>query len=564
MKDLTAPWKWTLPEEDRAACRSLATALRIPGVVAQLLRARGLDTEEAAKAFLNTQDAELGDPFEMTDMQRTVERVTLARAQGEHVRVFGDYDVDGITATAILTRGLRRFGIECVSHRMPDRLTEGYGLNANSVEQAAQDGVKLMLTVDNGISAFEAADAAKRIGIDLIVTDHHHIDGRLPDAHAIINPKRDDPESASADACGAVIAFKLAWALTGEPADYDLAALATIADVMPLHNENRLLVVRGLHQLSEGTHLGLKALVRKVGLIPGSVSAENIAFQISPRINASGRLGFPEKALQLFMTDSEDEAGLLAAELDAANTERRKIEAGILEEAKEQVQATWTEGQASIVVAGEGWHPGVVGIVAARLQNAYWCPATVIAIDQDGQGRGSCRSTPSFNIVEALGECRHLLVKHGGHQAAAGLTIEEQNIPELRDRLEAAAQRHAALEEDERELKIDAMLALSEIDNDLLRAVDTLEPYGHGNPAPLFASYGVEVVPGSLRELKGGHLKMTVKQGRRAFPAIGFGLAERFPANELGSEIDIAFRPKFNTWRGETTIQLELKDLRPA
>lgn len=564
MKPLTTPWIWTLPEEDRSALRSLATALRIPGVVAQLLHTRGFDTEDAAKAFLDTHDAELGTPFEMTDMDLAVKRIHGAREHGEHVRVFGDYDVDGIAATAILTRALRRFGLQSVSHRMPNRLTEGYGINVNSVEQAAQDGVKLLLTVDNGISAFDAADAAKRIGIDLIITDHHHIDGGLPEAHAVINPRRDDPSSASADACGATIAFKLAWALTGDPADYDLAAIATIADVMPLRKENRILVVRGLRQLSEGTHLGLQALVRKAGMIPSGVTSENVAFQLAPRINACGRLGYPEKALQLFMTDSEDEAGLLAAELDRANTERRRIEAEILEEAKEEIEANWKDGQGSIVVARERWHPGVVGIVAARLQNTYGCPATVIAIDEEGRGRGSCRSTPDFNIVEALGACRHLLVKHGGHEAAAGLTIERENIPEFTKLLEAKARRHAALEEAARELKIDSLLALSAIDAELLHAIDTLEPFGRGNPAPLFASYGVEVVPRSARELRGGHLKLTVKQGRRAFPAIGFGLAERFAASDLGREIDIAYRPKFNTWRGETIIQLELKDLRPA
>ena len=564
MKTVHAGHKWILPEENRESVRGMAKALRLPGVVAQLLHARGLDTPEDAKAFLESHRAPLSDPFELTDMDLAVDRLKRAREGNEHVRVFGDYDVDGMAATAILSRGLRRFGIERVTCRMPDRMTDGYGLSSKSVEQAAQDDVDLLVTVDNGINAFDAAETAKRLGVDLIVTDHHHIEGRLPEACAVLNPQRDDPSSAFAYACGAAVAFKLSWALTGSPADFDITAIATIADVVPLSRENRLLVDKGLRELAEGTHLGLNALIHRAGLNPRGIRAENVAFQLAPRINAIARLGNPEKGLELFLTDSEEEAGLIASELEAANVERRRIEAEILEDAKREVEATLTDGQRTIVLAREGWHPGVIGIVAARLQHAYWRPVVMITLDEQGLGRSSCRSTPEFNIVEALGSCAHLLVRYGGHRAAAGMTIEGKHIDAFRDALEAEARRTESDAGQQPKLHIDALLALSEIDSDLLRAVDLLEPFGHENPAPVFASFGVQVVPGSVRVLRGGHLKLDLQHGGRAFSAIGFNLAERFGAHELAHDIDVAYRPKFNTWRGETTIQLELKDLRPA
>ncbi len=564
MNGLNAEYKWTIAEENRGPVRAMAKALRVPGIVAQLLHARGIRSEEEARAFLEPHQATLSDPFDLTDMDRAVDRIGQARERGEHVRVFGDYDVDGMAATAILSRGLRRYGVERVSCAMPNRLTDSYGITPAAVEQASQDAVDLLVTVDNGISALDAAEAAKRLGIDLIVTDHHHIEGELPDAHAVINPMRGDPASPFRYACGAAVAFKLAWALTGSPADFDLAAFATIADVVPLLDENRVVVDGGLRELAEGTHLGLNALVHKAGVDARRIRAESVAFQLAPRINACARLGSPEKGLELFLTDSEEEAGLIASELDAANVERRRIEAVILEEAKQEVEATLTNGQRTIVLAREDWHPGVIGIVAARLQNAYWRPVVMITIDEDGRGRSSCRSTPDLNIVEALGNCAHLLVRYGGHRAAAGMTIEQERIDEFREVFEAEALRSAPNLDGRRELRIDALLALSEIDDDLLRAVDMLEPFGQENPTPVFASYGVAVVPGSVRVLRGGHLKFTVKQGGRAFGAIGFNLAERFAERDLANEIDLAYCPKFNTWRGETTIQLEVKDLRPS
>lgn len=565
MSALNAEYKWVIAEENREPVRAMAKALRVPGIVAQLLHARGIETKEEAKAFLEPMQAPLSDPFELTDMDLAVDRLGQARDRGEHVRVFGDYDVDGMAATAILSRGLRRYGIEHISCRMPNRLTDSYGITPAAVEQANRDGVDVLVTVDNGISALDAAEAAKRLGIDLIITDHHHINGELPDAHAVINPKRDDPASPFRHACGAALAFKLSWALTGSPADFDIAAVATIADVVPLLAENRSLVDKGLRELAEGTHLGLDALVHKAGISARGIRAESVAFQLAPRINACARLGNPQKGLELFLADSEEEAGLIASELDAANVERRRIEALILEEAKQEVEATLTDGQRTIVLAREAWHPGVIGIVAARLQSAYWRPVVMITIDEHGRGRSSCRSTPDFNIVEALGECAHLLVQYGGHRAAAGMTIERQHIAEFKEVFEREALRSAPAEDPlRRELRIDALLALSEIDGDLLRAIDMLEPFGHENPAPVFASCGVTVVPGSVRVLRGGHLKFTVTQGGRAFDAIGFNLAERFAGRDIANEIDIAYCPKFNTWRGVTTIQLEVKDLRPS
>lgn len=556
--------KWNMPTEDREAVRAIAAELRVPGLVAQVANARGLRTAEDVQGFLEDARAPLSDPTDLTDMQVAVDRLHRAREASEHIRVFGDYDVDGMAATAILTRGLRRAGAEHVSYAMPDRLADGYGLSPTGVQAAARDGVDVLVTVDNGIGAHEAAAAARAANIDLIVTDHHQIEAGLPDALAVINPKRDDPEHPFSDACGSAVAFKLAWALTGEPADFDLAGVATVADVVPLRRENRQLVLRGMEELAEGTHLGLSALARKAGIQPREIRAENVAFQLAPRINASGRLGSGMTGLKLFFSESEEEADILAARLDETNLERRQIEQEIYDQALPQVEAAVERDQRSLVIAGSGWHPGVIGIVAARLQNTFWRPVVMIALDDEGVGRSSCRSTPDFDIVAALGACDQYLTRYGGHKAAAGMSLRAEDLDAFAAAFEAETARVLPAGIRERALNIDAIASFSEIDSDLLHALDRLEPFGHENPAPLFASYGVSVVRGSVRELRGGHLKCTVKHGGRAFGAIGFNLAPRYAACGSPEEVDVAYRPKFNTWRGETTVQLELKDLKPA
>ncbi len=564
MTRVAADTVWQLPEVERASVRALATGLGIQGIVAQLLVSRGFCDVNTARAFLEGRHQTLCDPFALTDMDVAVQRISHARDAGEHVRVFGDYDVDGMAATALATRGLRRFGLRNVSFAMPNRLTEGYGVNRDSVGDAARDGVSLLITVDNGISAYDAAEEAAQLGVDLIVTDHHTIEGDLPRASAVINPHRDAREAPFAHACGTAVAFMLCRALTGEDADLDLVALATVADVMPLRGENRLLVSRGIDRIAARAHAGLAALARCAKLNPREIRAEHIAFQLAPRLNASGRMGDGSAALALLLAEPGLDADAVAAELDRLNGQRRAVEEEIFQEAVVLLQRDGADGRRALVVAGRGWHPGVIGIVAARLMGVFGRPAIVIGIGNDGFGRASGRSTPSLHLADALSACSELLVKHGGHRLAAGMTIREENIPAFVERIEQHAAETMPERPEPATLPLDAIVGLSEIDAQLIHALDRLEPFGAENPPPVFAAFGVSVPRQTARALRGGHLQCQVRHEDRAFPAIGFNLAEIWPPEDMPERLDVAFRPRFNTWRGETTIQLQLLGLRPA
>lgn len=561
MTSAHAAQRWVLPQENRLATRQLAAEVGVSPVIAQLLCNRGVNTLDSAKRFLSPGENSLSDPFGLTDMDAAVKRIKQARDSGERVHVFGDYDVDGVSATAILTRALKRFGLNNPSFGLPDRLTDGYGLSADHIKNLDAQDVRLVVTVDNGITAHDAAQAASACGIDLIITDHHALPDALPPASAIINPKRDDPSEQFADLCGAGVAFKLACALNGDCEDIDLAAIATVADVVPLLNENRDLVYAGLAKIAARPSPGISALTDIARANTDDMRAETIAFQLAPRLNAAGRMGSAETALRLLLAESLGEAGALAGELDTANGKRREIQDNIFVEAREQFLQNKKNGQRTIVLARQGWHPGVVGIVAAKLQNQFHMPVVLISLDDDGIGRASARSTPGFDILGGLKAGKDLLERYGGHRAAAGLTIRADNINPFAERFEAHAL--ATIEEDDcvKDLKLDALVSLSQIDGDLMAALDSLEPFGQANPSPVFCSYGIEIPPESIRELRGGHARFTARDEQRGFTAIGFNMAERLQATDVHGPANIAFTPKFNTWRNETTIQLELKDV---
>jgi len=493
-----------------------------------------------------------------------VTRIEQARSRNERVLVFGDYDVDGIAGTVILLNALRRYGITQCTFGMPSRMREGYGLGPEHVNEARGDGVALIITVDNGINAREAARVAAEVGVDLIITDHHQLEGSLPQATAVVNPKREAPGHPAADAAGAGVAFKLAWALTGEVMDLDLAALGTVADIVPLRGENRVLAAAGLEQMAREPRIGLAKLAVESGIDIAQITAEKIAFQIGPRLNAGGRLGDGILPLKLLMTDSADDAAHIAAELGEANEQRRDIEKEIFDQAVARIEESCFEEQRSIVVAGRGWHPGVIGIVASRLQTRYRRPVVLVAVDEDGVGRGSARSSESFDMAGALAACRQYLARFGGHAAAAGLALAESDIGNFRAAFEAEAQRRLPDGQPLPVLEIDAQVSLSEIDGQLVSALDRLEPFGCMNPLPVFCSYAVEPVPNSFRVLQGGHIRLAVRQGSRVFSAVGFRMAETLTAAVCSQPLDIAFSPRFNTWRGETSIQLILKDARPS
>lgn len=556
--------RWRIAESERGDVKELADSANIPPIVAQLLLQRGLCNVDTAHNFLTPTLAQLSDPMLLTDMDRAVERITTAKEKREHVQVFGDYDVDGISATALMTSGLRRYGIERVSHGMPLRLSEGYGLGPDHVDTAHADGVSLIITVDNGIASLDAAARAKELGVDLIITDHHSIENGLPEACAVINPQRETPDHPCAKLCGAGVAFKLSTALNGTANDLDIAALGTVADIVPLVGENRVIVALGLRHMAQHQRNGIAKLAEAAGLKVETLSSENIGFQLGPRINAAGRLDDGLVALELLMSTCPDEAREIARALNDANDARRQIEKAIYDEATEELEAFLRDEQRGIVLARRGWHAGVIGIVASRIQARYARPTVLIAIDEDGTGRGSARAGADFDMVGAFATCQQYLEQFGGHRAAAGLTILEENVDTFRAAFEIEAQRQLGTGELSPELAIDAVAAFSEIDSALLNALEHMEPFGHSNPSPIFASFGVEIPPGGIRVLKDQHLKVTLKQDGRSISAIGFGMAERYYRDGLGDKVDIAYTPQFNTWRGETSIQLLLRDIRNA
>ena len=562
--DAAVDYVWRVAEPDRSATVELARNLGIPRLIAHLLRLRGVADAKEAGRFLEPSKDQLSDPFLLDDMDRAVARLDAARRRTENVLVFGDYDVDGIAGTAILMNALRRFGLTSCGYAMPSRITEGFGLSPAWVDRAHQRGVTLIVTVDNGANARAAAARAKALGIDLIVTDHHSLEGELPTAVAVVNPKRHGPTHPAAAIAGAAVAFKLAWALTGQVADIDLAALGTVADIVPLRGENRALVALGLKELARGERPGLVALAQVAGIQLESLNADNIAFHLGPRINAGGRLGDGAIGLELLLTEDPAQAGRLARQLNQANQERRRIEQETLDRAAALLAEEFRPEQRSIVLAQPGWHPGVIGIVAARLQRAYHRPVVLIAIDETGLGRGSARSIPGFDLMAALSAAAGRLVRFGGHRAAGGITLRQEAIDAFRTDFEAAALAQLPDADFRPALDIDALVALTEIDGQLVRSFERLRPFGNGNPAPVFCSYGVTALPGSVRTLRGGHLKLAFGQGGASHAAIGFNMADSMaPVAEAGP-LDIAFSPQLNTWRGQTSVQLLLKDLRPA
>jgi len=552
---------WVVAEEDRAKTAELARELELPRIAAHLLVLRGMATVEEAKRFLNPSLDDISDPFLLTDMRAAVARITQARDSSERVLVFGDYDVDGISGTVILVDALHRFGIEKYGYGMPSRVTEGYGLSPEHVETAAAEGVDLIITVDNGINARDAANTARRLGIDLVVTDHHQIEGELPEAAAVVNPKRESEGCPAEDISGAGVAFKLATALTGAMENLDLVALGSVADIVPLLGENRALVALGLEDMIQHPRIGLVKLAAIAGVDIHQINSERIAFQLAPRLNAAGRLGDGCVPLELLMTDSPEDAARVASELDDANMKRRAIEQTIFDQAVEEIEATLLRDRYSIVLANRQWHPGVVGIVASRIQQKYNRPVVLLAMDEDGTGRGSGRSVPGFDLAAALGRCREHLIRFGGHAAAAGLTLFEDGLEAFQHAFEEEARALLADQEIRSTLEIDAQVSLREIDSQLVKAITRLEPFGCKNASPVFCAYGVEPIPHSVRELRGGHARFEVRQGAQQLQVIAFRMASLVHEKVAFRPIDIAFTPKFNTWRGETTVQLVLKDI---
>jgi single-stranded-DNA-specific exonuclease len=560
-----------LPCDDARVSR-LAAALDLHPTVARLLCLRGFDDPEIAQRFLQPSLDHLHDPFTLTGMMAAVERLEQAMARRERIAIHGDYDVDGITSTVILRRALEMLGGDVV-HFIPERLKDGYGLQPPAVERLHADGVSLIVSVDCGIRGLEAARRARELGVDLIITDHHEPDTELPEAVAVLNPKRHDCSYPDKHLAGVGVALKLVQALcirAGRvrwlPAFVKIAAIGTLADVVPLIGENRVIARFGLASLSTGPHtVGLRALLDCCGLSGKTIDSYQVAFMLAPRVNAAGRMSTPDIATRLLLaTDNalEHEARGLAQQLNDENLKRQQEEADLVAEARKAIETDPAVGAHNVlVVGGPGWHRGVIGIAASKLVDAYHKPSIVLSIDGD-LAHGSCRSIPDFDMLGALERCADLFVKFGGHRQAAGLTMEAARVPEFRQRINAWADEVLDPDQLRPRLRIDAALSLNGITHDLVRGLDALGPFGMGNPRPVFHASPVEIVDGP-RTIKERHLKMTFSQQGRRFRAIAWRAAERAEFLEKHrAGVNLAFSLDRNEFQGETYLELNVCDIR--
>jgi single-stranded-DNA-specific exonuclease len=581
---MTSGARWEasgLPKADRiweslrcseTAVAKLSNELRVSPVTARLLCIRGLDDPLTARRFLFPSLDDLLDPHRLTDLPAAVDRLLAAIANKERIAIHGDYDVDGITSTVILRRALELLGAD-VTHFLPERLRDGYGLQPASIDRLHALGVRVVISVDCGIRAVEAAAQAKALGLDLIITDHHEPDTELPQALAVINPKRRDCSYPDKNLAGVGVALKLVQALcirTGHvnwlPAFVKVAAIGTLADVVPLTGENRVIAKLGLEMLSKGPHkVGLRSLLDVCGLIGKEIDSYHIGFVLAPRVNAAGRMSSPDIAARLLLASDEamrDEARELAQQLDTENIRRQQEEADIVAAARKAVETDLDVGSRTvIVVAGEGWHRGVIGIVASKLVDAFHRPAIVISTDGD-VAHGSCRSIPSFNMLAALESCGEVMSKFGGHKQAAGLTMAAERVKELRARVNDYADGCLHPDDLRPRIWIDGTLGFKAIDEQVAAELTSLAPFGAGNPRPIFRTSGVEIVDGP-RRLKERHLKMAFRQDGRIMRGIAWRASEReeFVA-EHRTAIDLAFSLEQDTWEGERYLQLSIADFK--
>ena len=545
----------------------LAAQQKENALLAGVLTARGVTDPTDALTLLAGEE-ELSDPFLLTDMQKACERIWRAIDDGETIVVFGDYDVDGVTATALLYQHLKGMGatVKCM---LPSREGDGYGLSKNAIRSIHDKGCQLIVTVDNGISAVDEADYAAELGIDLIITDHHLPPETLPKAVAVVDPRREDDHSPFKGLCGAGVAFKLCAALDGCPPeemlDYcgDLAAVGTVADVMPLTGENRTLVRSGLHQLQNTDRPGLEALLEEVGLTGKPVTAENVSYAIAPRINAAGRMDSAVTALQLVLCEDPDRAEELARKLNEINAARQETEGEIAKAAQAQLEAEPAILEDRVILIwGRDWHPGVIGIVASRLVEKTGRPVIVVSIDEHGEGKGSGRSVQGFNLHACIASCEDLLLRFGGHAMAAGLSVREENLPELRRRLNDWAARECPVLHTP-PLTCDVTIHLDRITVESVRHLEQLAPYGAENPTPVFLLQSA-VVDGVYPVSEGRHSRLRLRQGNSCLYAVWFGMpAEQLPY-ALGDVVDVALNLSvYESARG-AQLSGRIIDLHPA
>jgi single-stranded-DNA-specific exonuclease len=557
--------RWKVSPANRELQIELGRELNILPLTAQLLVNRGLVDSGRASSFLRPDLSGLYDPFLMKDMDRAVERILKALTNRESVAVYGDYDVDGTTSAALMYLFFKEIGVE-VTPYIPDRQSEGYGLNAEAIKKLAASGVKLIITVDCGSSNGAEIELASTLGMDVVVTDHHEISGEAPNAAAVLNPKRKDCPFPFKGLAGVGVAFNLVMALrsrlreagwfkSGAPnlkRYLDLVSIGTVADLVPLMDENRILVSYGIRELENTERPGLKALIETAGL-RGRPDADSIAYQIAPRINAAGRVASASTALRLLITEDAAEAASLAGELDRENGARQRMEAETLEEALSMLNGHTDRG---IVLFSDKWHPGVIGIVASRLVDRFSKPSVLIALD-NGVGKGSARGIRSFDMLEGLKSCSALLDRFGGHKAAAGLTVSIGNLAGFRDEFIRYANSTLTDEDLTPEINLDAVVTLDEVSTRLIAEIGSLAPFGQSNREPVLCLPDAQIV--GTEVVGNRHLRLKVKHGTCSRSAIGFGLAGLHPMR--GEGYSVAFSPYIDEWQGSRSLRLRVKDV---
>ena len=553
---------WKVSQPEAGAVNALVGSGYAP-LAAMVLASRGMEDDHQARAYLDC-NAPLLDPFLMTDMDKAAGRVGLAMSRGEKIAVFGDYDVDGITATCLLTDFLRRHGADAVSY-IPGRLEGGYGLNPIAIHQLHDEGVKLIVTVDCGITAVSEAELCRQLGIDLVITDHHECKQTLPAAAAVVDPHRPDGGYPHKNLSGVGVAFKLASALCGSQEgvleEYaDMVCLGTVADVMPLQGENRVFVARGLESLAHTRRPGIAALMAECGCAPEAVSASSIGFMLAPRINAAGRMGQIDLAVELFLTDDPDKAAEAARGLCELNRQRQAVESEIYRQAVSMLPMG--KPPEAIVLADESWHQGVVGIVASRIAEEYACPTFLICLDGE-HGKASSRSHGGFNLFASLSALSPLLESYGGHELAAGFTITRANIPEFRRQICALAAKFYTDDVPRTVLDVDCAVSPELLTLHNVDALQMLEPCGNGCPKPVLMMKNLTIDRISM--VGGGrHMRLRLCSGHTYLNAIYFSANPQTVSIQPGDLVDVAFTPQVNEFRGTRTVQMNVIDIRPS
>lgn len=558
-------WEVRPLHKERAA--ALAGAHNLPFFLAMLMSIRGLDTSEAVEEFLGA-GAALSDPFLLKDMDKAAARITQALDGMERIAVYGDYDADGITSTAMLYGYLETAGAD-VMYYIPQREGEGYGMNMAAVEHLAANGVKLIITVDNGISSVEEVAHAKALGMDVVITDHHRPKAELPDAAAVVDAHRADDESPYKDFSGAGIAFKLLMALEREAGDLeglletygDLAAIGTIGDIVPLTGENRTLVRACLPYIAESERPGVQALLENAGISGKALSATSVMFTLVPRINATGRMGVPERAVRLLTTPFSEEAAALSEEICADNETRRRVESEIAEAAFAEIEARGLSNDRVIVVDGEGWHHGVIGIVASRVTERFGKPCLVISRGEE-EAKGSGRSVEGFSLFDAVCACGEYLLKFGGHPMAAGITLQNGQIEPFRRAVnDYAASAFARMPV--QTVTLDCKLNPAALSVTMAEDLTALEPFGSGNPQPLFGLFGM-TLSGVSAVGNGGHLRLTLEKNGAVVTAMRFNTRPEDFTCRVGDKIDLAVQLEAREFRGQASLTTIVRDIRPA